>query len=171
MNGEGRTQRGGRVPANDYGDEPDDKEARVACLSSDSENSFVTASEGLQDRDYSVLECTAPLEGQAEPYWIGNWGMAMEAAEEGILSMEKHDPNMLQRCLADSGFVTVMNGIIPQPLQPREESSTQGESYLFVGGCLEVVVSLFFLDMLMDAYTKTYIFADNQRKEQYSLHK
>ena len=63
MNGEGRTQQGGRVPANDFGDGRNDKEERVACLGSDSEDSLVTASEGLEERDHSVLDCTAPLEG------------------------------------------------------------------------------------------------------------
>ena len=75
MNGEVRTQRGGRVPANDFGDGCNDKEVRVACLGSDSEDSFVTASEGLEERDHSVLDCTAPLEGQAAPdlnWQLGN---------------------------------------------------------------------------------------------------
>ena len=63
MNGEGRTQRGGRVPTNDFGDGCNDKEARVACLGSDSEDSFVIALEGLEERDHSVLDFTAPLEG------------------------------------------------------------------------------------------------------------
>ena len=72
MNGEGRTQWGGRVPANDFGDRLNDKEARVACLGSDSEDSFVMASEGLEERDHLLLDCIAPLEGQAEPNRIGS---------------------------------------------------------------------------------------------------
>ena len=71
MNGEERTQQGGCVPANDFGDGCNDKEVRVACLGSDSKDSFVTTSEGLEERDHSVLDCTAPLEGQAEPNRIG----------------------------------------------------------------------------------------------------
>ena len=88
MNGEGRMQRGGRVPANDFGDGRNDKEARVACLGSDSEDSFVTASEGLEERDHFVLDYTAPLEGQAEPDWIDSCGMHVEAAAEEIICME-----------------------------------------------------------------------------------
>ena len=72
MNGEGRTQRGGRVPANDFGDGRNDKEALVTCLGSDSEDSFVMASEGLEERDHLLLDCTAPLEGQAELDRIGS---------------------------------------------------------------------------------------------------
>ena len=88
MNGEGRMQRGGHVLVNDFGDGRNDKEARVACLGNDSEDSFVTASEGLEDRDHSLLDYTAPLEGQAEPDRIGSWGMHVEAAAEGIICME-----------------------------------------------------------------------------------
>ena len=88
MNSEGRTQRGGRVPAKDFGDGCNDKEARVACLGNDSEDSFVTASEGLEERDHSALDCTAPLEGQAELDRIGSWGMHVEAAAEEIICME-----------------------------------------------------------------------------------
>ena len=72
MNGKGRTQRGGRIPANDFGDRHDDKEARVTFLGSDSEDSFVTTSEGLEERDYLLLDCIVPLKGQAEPDWIGS---------------------------------------------------------------------------------------------------
>ena len=79
INGEGRTQRGGRVRANDYGDGRGDEEARVARLGSDSEDTFVTASESLEERDSSVFDCTAPSVGQAEPDWIGSWGMHVEA--------------------------------------------------------------------------------------------
>ena len=88
MNREGRMQYSGCVPANDFGDGRDDKEAQVACLGSDSEDSFVTASEGLEERDYSLLDCAAPLEGQAEPDWIGSGGMHLEAAAEEIVCME-----------------------------------------------------------------------------------
>ena len=88
MNGEGRMQWGGRVLANDFRDGRNDKEARVACLSNDSKDSFVMASEGLKERDHSVLDCIAPLEGQAEPDRIGNWGMHVEAAAEEIICME-----------------------------------------------------------------------------------
>ena len=41
-----RTQCSGCVPMNDFGDRYDDKEARVACLSNDSEDSLVMALEG-----------------------------------------------------------------------------------------------------------------------------
>ena len=85
MNGEGRMQRGGRVPANDFGDGRNAKEARVACLGSDSKDSFVMASEGLEERDHSLLDYTAPLEGHAEPDRIGSWGMHVEAAAEEII--------------------------------------------------------------------------------------
>ena len=88
MNGEGRTQRGGRVLENDFGDGRNDKEARVACLGSNSEDSFVTASEGLEERDHLLLDCTTPLQGQAEPDRIGNWGMHVEAVAEEIICME-----------------------------------------------------------------------------------
>lgn len=67
MNGDGRTQRGGRVPANDHRDGRGNEEARVARLGNDSEHSIVTALEGLDERDYSVLDCTVHLEGQDEP--------------------------------------------------------------------------------------------------------
>ena len=46
------------------------------------------ALEGLEERDRSLLDCTAPLEGQAEPDRIGSWGMHVEAAAEGIICME-----------------------------------------------------------------------------------
>ena len=48
---------------NDFGDGRNDKEARVACLGSNSEDSFVTALEDLEEREYLVLDCTAPSEG------------------------------------------------------------------------------------------------------------
>ena len=88
MNSEGRMQHGGRVPASDFGNGHDDKEARVACLGNDSEGSFVTALEGLEEGDHLVLDCTAPLEGQAEPDRISSWGMHVEAATEEIICME-----------------------------------------------------------------------------------
>ena len=88
MNGEGRTQRGERVPVNDLGDGCDDKEARVACLGNDSEDSFVMASKGLEEWDYSVLDYTTPSEGQTKLDWIGNWGMDAETVEEEIVCME-----------------------------------------------------------------------------------
>ena len=88
MNGKGRMQRGGRIPTNDFGDGRNDKEARVTCLDSDSKDSFVTASEGLEERDHSVLDCTAPLEGQAEHDRIGSRGMHVVAAVEEIICME-----------------------------------------------------------------------------------
>ena len=59
-------------PANYLGDGRDDKEARVACLGSDSEDSFVTALEGLEEQEYSVLDCTTISEGQAQPDCIGS---------------------------------------------------------------------------------------------------
>lgn len=67
MNSEGRTQSYGCVFANDFGDGRNNKEAQVACLSSDSEDSFVIASEGFEERDYLVLDCTASLEDYAQP--------------------------------------------------------------------------------------------------------
>ena len=88
MNGEGRTQRGGRVRANVYGDGGDDDEARVARLGNDFDDPFVTASEGLKERDQSVLDYTAPSEGQAELDWNGSWGMHVEAADEAVLNMD-----------------------------------------------------------------------------------
>ena len=63
MNGKGRMQRCGCFLANDFGDGRDNKVAQVTCLSKDSEDSFVTASERLEERDYLVLDCTEPLEG------------------------------------------------------------------------------------------------------------
>ena len=51
MNGKGRTQRGGRVPANDFRDGRDAKEERVACLGNDSEGSFFMALEGLDEEN------------------------------------------------------------------------------------------------------------------------
>ena len=93
INGEGRMQRGRCVPANDFRDGCDDKEAGVACLSSESEDSFVTASEGLEERDILVLDCTAPLERQPKPDWIGNWGIHVEAAAEKTMRIES---NMLR---------------------------------------------------------------------------
>ena len=66
----------------------DNKEARVACFGSNSEDSFVMALEGLEERDQLVLDCTAPLEGQAKLDWIGSWGMHMEAAMEETMCME-----------------------------------------------------------------------------------
>ena len=90
MNGEGRTQSDGRVRANDYGDGRGDDEARVAPLGSDSDDSFITASEGLEERDCSVLDCTVPSEGQAEHDWFGSGGMHVEADEEEVLSMDNN---------------------------------------------------------------------------------
>ena len=52
INGEGRTQCGGRVCTKDYGDGRGDEEARVARLGSDSEDTFVIASESLVKRDF-----------------------------------------------------------------------------------------------------------------------
>lgn len=63
MKGEGRTQPGGCAPTNDCGEERGDKEARVARLRSESKDSFVTALEGLEERDHLVLDYTTPLEG------------------------------------------------------------------------------------------------------------
>ena len=57
---------------NDFRDGNNDKEVRVACLGSDSKDSFVMASEGLEERHHLVLDYTTPLEGQAEPHWIDN---------------------------------------------------------------------------------------------------
>ena len=88
MNGEGRTQRGGHASVNDFGDGHDDKEVRVACLGSDSEDSFVTALEGLEERNCLALDYTTPLEGQKKPDWIGSWGMHMEAVAEEIACIE-----------------------------------------------------------------------------------
>ena len=88
MNGEGRTRRGGHVPANDFGHGRDDKEVRVACLGSDSKDSFVTASKGLEEQDHSVLDYTARSEGQTELDWIGSWGTYVEAGAEEIMCME-----------------------------------------------------------------------------------
>ena len=79
INGEGRTQRGGRVCANDYGDGRGDEEARVARLGCDSEDTFVTALEALEERDCSVFDCTTPSMGQAKLDWIGSSGMHVEA--------------------------------------------------------------------------------------------
>ena len=79
MNGERRTRRGGYVPANDFGHGRDDKEVRAACLGSDSKDSFVTASEGMEEQDHSVLDYTARSEGQAELDCIGSWGTHVEA--------------------------------------------------------------------------------------------
>ena len=43
------------------------------------------ASEVLEERDYSVLDCIAPLEGQVELDWTSSWGMLAEAADEKVL--------------------------------------------------------------------------------------
>ena len=51
MNGKGRMKRCGHVPANNLGDGRDDKEARVACLGSDSEDFFAVVLEGLKERE------------------------------------------------------------------------------------------------------------------------
>ena len=59
MNGKGRMHHGGCILVNDFRNGRNDKEAEVACLDSDSKNSFVTASEGLEERDHLVLDCTA----------------------------------------------------------------------------------------------------------------
>ena len=59
---------------NDFRDGHDDKEARVTRLGSNSEDSFITASEGLKERDFSVLDCTAPFEGKKEANGLESGG-------------------------------------------------------------------------------------------------
>ena len=56
-----------------------------------SEDSFITALEGLEEQEYSALDCTVPSEGQAEPDWIDSWGMHVETVEEEIVCMETND--------------------------------------------------------------------------------
>lgn len=85
MNVEGRTQRGGSVPADDYGDGCSDEQAPFTRLISDYDDYFVTVLEGVEERDYSVLGYTIAFEEQAESDWIGSWGMPME----DVLSMDQ----------------------------------------------------------------------------------